>query len=259
MKPSRRRCWSQTRIRFASPPHREPRWFTITCSSSGRPSTNHAAVDAVLLQREFTYLNQFGVMMQEDDTVFTDAGAFIPLRLNTSWLSLAGLQGFQRAYHFLLLGECESPHQLLVKVAYDFNDSFVQENYIDATALCDVPAYGKMPVRRRRPVRRHVPAVPVPGESRATEMPSGEGVAGRRAEHGHRRRFQYFEHLRTRRREAGHEQTGSQSDYVMLRRFKPRDCEEVLDWYKARGIAPMYGGSLPELGYIILGSQQVFW
>jgi len=104
--------------------------------------TGHAAVDAVLFEREFTYVNQFGVAMQEDDSVFTDAGAFIPLRLHTSWLSLAGLQGFQRAYHFLLLGEYKSPHQLLVKVAYDFNDSFTQENYIDATELCDFPAYG---------------------------------------------------------------------------------------------------------------------
>lgn len=105
--------------------------------------TNHHAVDAVIFQNEFTYLNSAGQAMQESLTTFTDNGLFIRLRLVTGWLSLAGLQGFQRARHVLILGEYKSPHQLLAKVAYDFNYAFVQEDYIDATTLLSVPAYGQ--------------------------------------------------------------------------------------------------------------------
>lgn len=107
--------------------------------------TNHAAVDAVLFQNQFTYLNQYGVAMQENDSVFTDAGAFIPLRIVSAWMSLAGLSGFQRAKNMMLLGEYRSPHQLLVQVAYDFNPTFLQEDYIDATALLDTADYGGDP------------------------------------------------------------------------------------------------------------------
>jgi len=38
-----------------------------------------------------------------------------------------------------------------------------------------------------------------------------------------------------------------------MRRFKGSDCPQILEWYRARGITPMAGGSLPEIGYIIPG------
>jgi hypothetical protein len=104
--------------------------------------SNIAAVDAVLFERKHTFFTRFGVANQETPGLNTDNGALVPLKLTTAWISLAGLQGFQRIYHVLLLGEYKSPHTLRVQVAYDFNPTVVQDELIDATAVCATPNYG---------------------------------------------------------------------------------------------------------------------
>lgn len=90
----------------------------------------------------YTYLQPGGKVMYETPNVYTDDGAFIKLRVATSWLSLAGLQGFQRIYKMLILGQYIGPHQLLAKVAYDFNPIFSQQDYINATTLLQNNLYG---------------------------------------------------------------------------------------------------------------------
>jgi len=45
------------------------------------------------------------------------------MSLQTSWLQLASLQGFQRVYKMLVLGDYISPHTLTVRIAYDFGAS----------------------------------------------------------------------------------------------------------------------------------------
>lgn len=104
--------------------------------------TNLSAVDSTFFAEQFTYASTLGSIFQEAPGVFTDAGQFIRLRAVTSWLALAGLQGFQRAYRFLLLGHFRSPHSLLTKVAYDYNEAFVQSDLIPATTLLDPTTFG---------------------------------------------------------------------------------------------------------------------
>lgn len=104
--------------------------------------TNHLASDSCIFQNLFTYANPTGVMYQETPSEYTDAGYFIPLSLYTGWLSFAQLQGFQRVYKAMILGQYKSPHRLLVRTAYDFNDEATQENYIDAEELLETPVYG---------------------------------------------------------------------------------------------------------------------
>lgn len=104
--------------------------------------TNHNAVDATIFQGQFTFLKPNGIVWQETPGVFTDDGAFIKLKLLTSWLSFAGLQAFQRVYKLLILGEYVSPHKLLVQIAYDFNPNSIQEDYIDATSIFQAGTYG---------------------------------------------------------------------------------------------------------------------
>src|SRR5205823_3851283 len=71
-----------------------------------------------------------GMPMQETPGAFADAGAFIRMRIVTAWLQFAGIQGFQRVYKALLLGRYLSPHKLRVQVAYDFDPTPVQEDYV---------------------------------------------------------------------------------------------------------------------------------
>lgn len=105
--------------------------------------TNQNAIDSCVFQNNFTYIQPNGQIMQETPNMFNDNGEFIRLRLTTSWLSMAGLQGFQRVYRFLLLGEYLSPHQLLIGISYDFDSTFYQQELIDASTLFTRTTYGE--------------------------------------------------------------------------------------------------------------------
>lgn len=104
--------------------------------------TNIAGISSTNNQGTFTYLKSNGLVLQETPGVFVDNGVFIKLKIVTSWLSLAGIQGFQRIYKALILGKYFSPHKLLVQFAYDFNPINTQQTYIDATNLLSPNIYG---------------------------------------------------------------------------------------------------------------------
>lgn len=98
-------------------------------------STNIAATQAVLFQGAFTYARAAtGLVLQEDTSTFTDNGTFVQLKIGTSWLQLAGLQGFQRVYEVLVLGDYQTAHSLIAKVYYDFEPSATQTTTIVPTA-----------------------------------------------------------------------------------------------------------------------------
>jgi hypothetical protein len=105
--------------------------------------TNLAAQDATTFQNQYVYLNAAGSAFQETPGLFIDGnGQGIKLKMVTSWLSFAGLQGYQRIYKMQLLGDYISAHKLLVQIAYDFNPNAIQQNYIDAATLIGPMTYG---------------------------------------------------------------------------------------------------------------------
>lgn len=88
--------------------------------------SNISAVDATIFQNKYTYLQANGIILQETPGAYTDNGAFIQLYLKTSWNSFAGLQGYERFYDMLLLGDYKSPHTLNVEFAYNFDNTSSQ-------------------------------------------------------------------------------------------------------------------------------------
>lgn len=104
--------------------------------------TNIAAADAAIYQGVFTYAQAGGQVLAETPGSFTDSGNPIKLRLTTSWLSFAGLQGFQRVWAALVLGEYRSAHTLRVSLAYDFDPTPQQVVDVSAATLLGVPVYG---------------------------------------------------------------------------------------------------------------------
>lgn len=84
--------------------------------------TNINAADAVIFDNRFTYARPSGPVYKEDPTNYTDDGDFIQMYLETAWLQFAGIQGFERIYKLLLIGEYESPHTLNVITRTDFKD-----------------------------------------------------------------------------------------------------------------------------------------
>lgn len=104
--------------------------------------TNINAAGSCTFENVFTFVQPTGQVRQETPGVFSDAGQPIKLRLWTSWIQLAGLQGYQRFWKLLILGEYISAHQLLCKIAYDFNSSAVQTVSVDAASLLSTSVYG---------------------------------------------------------------------------------------------------------------------
>jgi hypothetical protein len=105
--------------------------------------TNTSAADSTIFQNVFTFIQPSGQVCQETPGEYSDAGVPINLGLMTSWLSFAGLQGFQRVYQLLLLGDYISAHRLTVGIAYDFSPFTSQEVSIDAGALLEPGTYGE--------------------------------------------------------------------------------------------------------------------
>ena len=80
--------------------------------------------------------------MYKENEAFGDNGTPIKLKLESGWLSFAGVQGFQRIYRILLLGEFKSAHKLRIRVSYDYVDTYVQEKIIDTSDFINSSTYG---------------------------------------------------------------------------------------------------------------------
>lgn len=86
--------------------------------------TNIKAISATLYQGRHTYLNSLAKVFQEAPGTYTDGSVPVLISFTTSWINLAGLQGFERFYFGFLLGMYYSPFKLNVGLAYDYNASY---------------------------------------------------------------------------------------------------------------------------------------
>lgn len=91
------------------------------------------AISSVLYEGRHTLLDSYGRVAQETPGTYLDNGNPVLLGFTTSWINVAGLQGYQRAYFFYLLGKFLSPHKLQITIAYDYNPSPTQSTLISPT------------------------------------------------------------------------------------------------------------------------------
>ncbi len=85
--------------------------------------TNIEAISATLWQGMHTYLNSAGQIYQETLDTYVDGAEPVLMSLVTSWINIAGVQGFERFYFANLLGTYFSPFKLNVSFAYNYNPS----------------------------------------------------------------------------------------------------------------------------------------
>lgn len=105
--------------------------------------TNHTAEDCAIWGTSFVFLRDTGEVWVETPGSYQDDGSPISLSFTTSWLSMTGLQGFQRVYRMIMLGEYKSPHKLIVDIGYDFNPYYAQTATITPADIYAVDdAYG---------------------------------------------------------------------------------------------------------------------
>lgn len=109
------------------------RWSTFT---------NHESQDSDIYKNRFVLVKSNGDVYLETPEKYLDGTQWIKTKIVSSWLQLAGVQGFQRFYRMLLLGNFKSDHRLSVSFGYDFNPVFTQSVDIDAAAILDPQNYG---------------------------------------------------------------------------------------------------------------------
>lgn len=85
--------------------------------------TGAPAISSTLYQSLHTFIDSYGRTYQENPGSYLDGSRPVLMSFTTSWFNLAGLQGYERAYFFSLLGTYISPHKLNISVAYDYNSS----------------------------------------------------------------------------------------------------------------------------------------
>lgn len=102
--------------------------------------SNIPALSSTLYQGVHTYINSSNQVLQETPGQYLDGNNPTLMSFKTSWISLAGIMGYQRAYFFYLLGTYLSPHKLNVQIAYDFNPSIIQQTIISPDNFS--PNYG---------------------------------------------------------------------------------------------------------------------
>ena len=88
--------------------------------------SNVLAISATLYQGLHTYMNSLGGVFQETPDLYLDGTVPVLLSLTTSWINIAGLQGYERFYFGNLLGTYLSPFTLDCTLAYDYNLSALQ-------------------------------------------------------------------------------------------------------------------------------------
>lgn len=106
--------------------------------------SNIPAIASTLYQNLHTFINSRGEAYQETPNTYLDGTKPVLMKFKTSWLNLAGLQGFERAYFFYFLGRYITPHKLGISIAFDYNDSFTQSRTFEPDNY-NVP-YGGLPL-----------------------------------------------------------------------------------------------------------------
>ncbi len=96
--------------------------------------TNVPAISSAIYQTYHTYIDSYGRAFQETPNMYLDGSNPVLIALKTGWINVAGLQGYERFYQMLLLGNYYSPFNLTVQLAYNYNPSPVQSTNVTPDA-----------------------------------------------------------------------------------------------------------------------------
>ncbi len=104
---------------------------------------NFNIASASLYQGEFTAITTTGQILKQDPRIYTRDNSNYKLKMRTAWIKLSGLQGYQRIYRILFLGDYKGSHLLRVGLLYDYVDAVQEFKYFDPTnALGIKNSYG---------------------------------------------------------------------------------------------------------------------
>jgi hypothetical protein len=92
--------------------------------------TSYGGQQACYYQGKYIRVLSSGVSYQEQPGTYTDDGVAYSSVVETSWIKMAGLQGFQRLWRATLLGTYGSNFTLTWDAAYDYSGTYAAGNTI---------------------------------------------------------------------------------------------------------------------------------
>lgn len=96
--------------------------------------TNYEAVGCCIYNGKFVFA-QSDATIGKEDTSFTDgASTFVTMKAVTNWISMSDLAGYQRVRRVHIVGTYKSAHNLTVKIAYDYDDTWSQTTVVTVDA-----------------------------------------------------------------------------------------------------------------------------
>lgn len=88
-------------------------------------------------------VNSLGEVRVEDGaSEYTNNSSYCSMAIETGWISMAQVQGFQRVWRLLILCRYVSPHKLMVRIATDFSEAWKQIVYVDPQVGLNTTPYG---------------------------------------------------------------------------------------------------------------------
>jgi len=106
-------------------------------------ATGHESLSSANWKSTYVFMKDDGVVYKESATSYFDAGATVSTKLITPWISAAQLQGSERLYKILLLGELKSQHKLKVTIQYNFVPTDYESFVYDSETIFGSNYYGE--------------------------------------------------------------------------------------------------------------------
>lgn len=113
-------------------------------------TSSNNAVASCIYNGSPTFLDTTGISwtmqnISPTPSSYSDGGNFVGLKIQTGPITFAGVQGFQRIFKVIILGQYYSPHLLQVTIQYDYNSQSEQIATKDIGALFNQNPYGADP------------------------------------------------------------------------------------------------------------------
>lgn len=103
---------------------------------------NLQSYGAVMSKQGYVLLKTNGKILKENATKYRDDQSSYGMTVETGWIALDGIGGFQRVYRAYFLGDYYSPHKLRVSIAYDYSPAWVDQFIYDPVEELEISTYG---------------------------------------------------------------------------------------------------------------------
>lgn len=103
----------------------ERQWSTFRHTATGY-SYGCPYADACLYRGEWTFVTPNGYAYQESSSTYLDGSAYVPMTIETAWVSASGPMSFVSVRNFSMHGQSQTDHDLTVSVGFDSASSYDQ-------------------------------------------------------------------------------------------------------------------------------------